>query len=33
MRTWVGISNKITKKDMDKIDVSTTKGGEIDLDR
>lgn len=33
MRTWVGISNKITKKDMEKIDVSTTKGGEIDLDR
>ncbi len=33
MRTWVGISNKITKKDMEKIDVSTVKGGEIDLDR
>lgn len=33
MRTWVGVSNKITKKDLEKIDVSTVKGGEIDLDR
>lgn len=33
MRTWVGVSNKITKKDMEKFDVSTYKGGEIDLDR
>lgn len=33
MRTWVSVSNKITKKDMEKIDVSTVKGGEIDLDR
>jgi hypothetical protein len=27
------VSNKITKKDLEKIDVSTVKGGEIDLDR
>jgi hypothetical protein len=33
MRTWVSVSNKITKKDMDKIDVSKDKGGEIDIDR
>lgn len=32
MRNWVGVSDKITKKDLDKIDVSTHKGGEIDLD-
>jgi len=33
MRTWVNVSNKITKKDMEKIDVSKEKGGEINLDR
>ena len=33
MRTWVSVSDKISKKDMDKIDVSKVKGGEIDIDR
>jgi signal recognition particle receptor subunit alpha len=33
MRTWVSVSNKITQKDMDKIDVSKDKSGEIDIDR
>jgi len=32
MRNWVGVKDKITNKDLDKIDVSTHKGGEIDLD-
>lgn len=32
LRTWVSVSNKITKKDMEKIDVSKDKGGEIDID-
>ena len=32
MRTWVSVSDKISKKDMDKIDVSKVKGGEIDID-
>lgn len=32
LRTWVSVSDKISKKDMDKIDVSTVKGGEIDID-
>jgi len=33
MRTWVQVSNKISKKDMEKIDVSKDKSGEIDIDR
>lgn len=32
-RTWVGVSNKVSKKDMEKIDVSKDKGGEIDVNR
>lgn len=32
MRNWVSVSNKVTKKDMEKIDVSKEKGGEIDID-
>ena len=33
MRNWVGVREKISKQDMDKIDVSKEKGGEIDIDR
>lgn len=33
MRAWVGINEKVSKKDMEKIDVSREKGGELDLDR
>jgi hypothetical protein len=33
LRNWVGVSDKISKKDMEKIDVSLNKGGDIDLDR
>jgi hypothetical protein len=33
MRTWVSVSDKISKKDMEKIDVSKDKTGEIDIDR
>ena len=29
----MGVSNKINKKDMDKIDFSTDKGGKVDLDK
>lgn len=32
MRSWVSVSDKITKKDMEKIDVSKDKSGEIDID-
>lgn len=32
LRTWVSVSDKISKKDMEKIDVSKDKGGEMDLD-
>ena len=30
-RSWFDVSEKISKKDMDKIDVSLVKGGEIDI--
>jgi hypothetical protein len=33
MRNWVKISEKVSAKDMDKIDQSLHKGGEIDIDR
>ena len=33
MRNWVGVSEKISKKDMDLVDKSLVKGGEIDIDR
>jgi hypothetical protein len=33
MRNWVSVNEKISKKDMDKIDVSKEKGGTIDIDR
>lgn len=33
MRSWVSVSDKITKKDMEKIDVSKDKTGGIDIDR
>ena len=35
MRNWVSVSNKVTKRDMEKIDVSLAKGqeGYIDIDR
>jgi hypothetical protein len=32
MRNWMGVSDKISKKDMEKIDVSLIKGGEIDIE-
>ena len=32
LRTWVSVSDKISKKDMEKIDVSKDKGGEMDID-
>jgi signal recognition particle receptor subunit alpha len=32
LRTWVSVSDKISKKDMEKIDVSKDKTGAIDLD-
>lgn len=31
--TWVEVNDKISKKDMDKIDLSTNKGGFIDLEK
>ncbi len=33
MRNWVSVSDKVSKKDMEKIDVSLVKGGDIDIDR
>jgi signal recognition particle receptor subunit alpha len=33
MRSWVSVSDKVSKKDMEKIDVSKEKGGDIDIDR
>lgn len=33
MRNWVGVNEKISKKDMDKIDVSKEKDQTIDIDR
>lgn len=33
MRSWVGVSDKVSAKTMEKIDVSLNKGGEIDIDR
>jgi hypothetical protein len=33
MRSWVNVKDKISKKDMDKIDVSKEKGDFIDIDR
>lgn len=33
MRNWVSVSNKISKKDMEKIDVSKDKSGTIDIDK
>lgn len=32
-RTWFDINMKVSKKDMDKIDLSRDKGGEIDIER
>lgn len=32
-RLWVTVSDKVSKKDMEKIDVSKDKSGEIDIDR
>lgn len=33
MRNWVKVSDKVSKKDMEKNDMSIVKGGEIDIDR
>ena len=33
MRSWVGVSDKVSAKTMEQIDVSLNKGGEIDIDR
>lgn len=33
MRSWGGYSDKVTNKQMENIDLSTNKGGEIDIDR
>ena len=33
MRSWVGVKEKISKKDMELVDVSQDKGGQIDIDR
>jgi hypothetical protein len=32
-RNWFGVSDKISAKDMEKIDVSVNKGGDIDIQR
>jgi len=33
MRNWMNVNEKISKKDMDKIDLSKDKDGTIDIDR
>lgn len=33
MRSWVGVSDKVSAKTMEQIDVSLNKGGEIDIDK
>jgi len=32
-RSWFDVNEKVSKKDMEKIDVSLVKGGEIDIER
>jgi len=33
MRTWVGYSDKVSAKQMESIDLSKEKGGDIDIDK
>lgn len=33
MRNWMGVSEKVSARQMEQIDVSLHKGGDIDIDR